>query len=71
MLLPGPGICQVLGKAGYAEIGTRSAVDNFRDDSRRNKRERGQQPDVPLDLALLLGNFRKRGGPAFDEVIDS
>src|SRR5262245_48867862 len=70
MLLLGPRICQPLGKAGYGEFGTSGAVDNFRDDSRRNEREWEQQPNMPLDLALSLGNFSKRGDPAFDEVVN-
>jgi hypothetical protein len=60
-LLFGPGERQRLGESGDCEIGGGGSVDNGRDHPRRHEGERGEETDMPFDLALALRNLREVG----------
>ena len=66
----GPGICQALGEAGHGEVRGYCAVNNLGKEPRRNKRERRQQPDVPLDLAFSFCDLGERRGSAVDKILN-
>ena len=63
-LLLGPGPGQRAGECRGGEIGRRSAIEQGRQDPRRDESERKQQPHVPLNDAFAAGDHREGGGPA-------
>ena len=54
---PSPAVRERAGKHGDGEIGWCAAVGNGFDDARRHEGERGEVPDVALDLVLAAGDL--------------
>jgi hypothetical protein len=59
MFLCSPTVRERAGKHGDREIGRCVAVGHGFDDARRHEGERGEVPDVALDLVLASGNLLK------------
>jgi hypothetical protein len=58
------------GGPSWREIGRRGAVEEGRDDPRREEGERGQQPHVPFDLAFPASDRSETRRPAMGQIVD-
>ena len=63
-LLLGPGPGQRTGECRGGENGRRGAIEQGRQDPRRDESERKQQSHVSLNDAFAAGDHREGGGPA-------
>jgi hypothetical protein len=66
----GPRIRQCPGEASDREVRRCGAIDDRRNDARRQEGKRDEQADVPFSLDLTLGNRGERANAAEPDFVD-